>query len=202
VRVLFIGNSYTFYNAGVDGDFHGLAPTTTTGRAAVGGYTLEMHLADAHTMDMLKDRWNYVIIQEQSQRSVLDYQGFANAVSKFGGEIKAVGARPYLMMTWARPDTKGVTTGALREAATSATKSSGMVVIPAGTAFGASLGQRPSIALNIADGHPTREGTYLAACVVYATLFAKSPVGNTYTSGLDPTTATYLQQVAATATGQ
>ncbi len=32
-------------------------------------------------------------------------------------------------------------------------------------------------ALYIEDGHPTEAGTYLAACVLYATIFGKSPVG-------------------------
>jgi hypothetical protein len=165
----------------------------------VGAYTLEMHLADAHTMDLLDDGWDYIIIQEQSQRSVLDYPGFASAVSAFARKIKAVGARPYLLMTWKRPDTRGVTTAALENAAEAAATNAGIAVIPAGTAFGASLSQRPSIALNVADGHPTPEGTYLAACTVYAVVFGKSPVGNTFTAGLDASVATSLQQFAATA---
>ena len=202
VRVLFIGNSYTYVNAGVDADFHGLAPKTVTGRSAVGAYTLERHLADAHTMDLLDDGWDDIVIQEQSQRSVLDYQGFDHSVSTFSAKIRTAGARPYLLVTWARPDTKAVTTAALQAAAKSATKNAGVTLIPAGSAFGASLGERPSIPLNSADGHPTREGTYLAACTVYAVIFGKSPVGNTYTSGLDASTATYLQQVAATAAGR
>ncbi|MCE1173632.1 MAG: hypothetical protein LWW77_03375 [Propionibacteriales bacterium] len=202
LRVLFIGNSYTFYNAGIDGDLHGLAPRTETARAAQGGYTLSMHLTDTGTLNLLDDGWDIVILQEQSQRSVLDYAGFAGAVRTFVPKIRAQGARPYLLMTWARPDTKGVTTAALRSAADSAAKTAGIGVIPAGVAFGDSLSTRPSIPLNIADGHPTREGTYLAACTVYAVLFGKSPVGNTYTSGLDPAVAASLQQAAAKAAGQ
>jgi hypothetical protein len=44
--------------------------------------------------------------------------------------------------------------------------------------------------------HPSLMGTYLAANVVYASLFKKSPIGNGYTAGLDPSVAKHLQTVA------
>ncbi len=48
------------------------------------------------------------------------------------------------------------------------------------------------------DGsHPNVAGSYLAACVFYASLFHKSPVGNTFISTLPQNTATFLQQIAA-----
>jgi hypothetical protein len=202
VRVLFIGNSYTAYNNGIDGDFHGLAPKTVTARSAPGGATLEQHLADSHTKQLLDQGWDYVVIQEQSQRSVSDYSGFARSVSSFMPRIAIAGARPYLLMTWARPDSPAVTTSALRSAADSVAHSTRVTVIPAGTAFAGSQSVHPSIPLNISDGHPTKEGTYLAACTAYAVIFGKSPVANTYTAGLDPTVAGELQQAAATATGR
>jgi hypothetical protein len=42
-RVLFIGNSYTFVNGGLDKQLEGLAPSTETEHIASGGYTLEKH---------------------------------------------------------------------------------------------------------------------------------------------------------------
>ena len=50
------------------------------------------------------------------------------------------------------------------------------------------------------DGnHPSLAGTYLAACVVYATLYGKSPVGNSfdYYGRIDQATTAFLQKVAA-----
>ena len=44
--------------------------------------------------------------------------------------------------------------------------------------------------------HPSLAGTYLAACVVFASLTGKSPVGNSYVAGIDPPTAKFLQEVA------
>jgi PKD repeat protein len=39
-------------------------------------------------------------------------------------------------------------------------------------------------------------GTYLAACTFYATIFETSPVGLSYTAGLNATQAAFLQQIA------
>lgn len=54
-----------------------------------------------------------------------------------------------------------------------------------------------SIPLYMADGsHPTTHGTYLAACVFYATIFAESPEGLEYDAELGEGVASVLQQVA------
>jgi hypothetical protein len=46
--------------------------------------------------------------------------------------------------------------------------------------------------------NPELEGTYLAACVLFATLYGQSPVGNSYTyfGEIDEQDALFLQQVA------
>jgi hypothetical protein len=44
--------------------------------------------------------------------------------------------------------------------------------------------------------HPTLAGTYLSAATLYGSIFRKSPVGLTYTAGLDPGAARFLQTVA------
>ena len=49
------------------------------------------------------------------------------------------------------------------------------------------------------DGsHPSIAGTYLAACVFYARIFAQSPIGLKYNAGLSSQAAAELQQVAFT----
>ena len=59
------------------------------------------------------------------------------------------------------------------------------------------MARRPGLELYMPDKrHPSLAGTYLAACTVYASLFGKSPVGNTYAAGLPADVAAHLQQVA------
>lgn len=56
----------------------------------------------------------------------------------------------------------------------------------------------PFYALYVSDGsHPSVGGTYLIACVVYATVTGDSPVGAWAPEPLDATVAAYLQDVAA-----
>lgn len=58
--------------------------------------------------------------------------------------------------------------------------------------------EHPEISLWEDDGsHPSREGTYLAACVFYATIFQESPVGLTYTASLPKDVVKTLQTVAS-----
>jgi len=64
-------------------------------------------------------------------------------------------------------------------------------------AFAAARAKRPELELYQPDKrHPSLAGTYLAASTVYATVFGKSPVGLSYTAGLDPELAAFLQAVA------
>ena len=62
------------------------------------------------------------------------------------------------------------------------------------------LKQHPSIALWQGDGtHPSQAGTYLAACVFYATIFRQSPVGLGDRGGLSDQDARDLQSAAGSA---
>ena len=58
------------------------------------------------------------------------------------------------------------------------------------------------MALWVDDGvHPTPAGTYLAACVFYATIFHADPRGLAFTDGLATEDAHLLQEMAARAVG-
>src|SRR5262249_46570037 len=49
---------------------------------------------------------------------------------------------------------------------------------PVGLAWQAALKARPDFALHVADkSHPNPAGSYLAACVFYATIYGQSPKG-------------------------
>lgn len=69
--------------------------------------------------------------------------------------------------------------------------------IAIGLAFAKAIGKRPELEFYQPDKrHPALIGTYLAACTTYASIYGKSPVGNTYTAGIDTRTANFLQAVA------
>lgn len=63
--------------------------------------------------------------------------------------------------------------------------------------FAPSIAKMPGLNLYAPDKrHPGVAGSYLAACVTYASLFKSSPVDLTYTAGLDSAIAKHLQTVA------
>jgi len=71
------------------------------------------------------------------------------------------------------------------------------MVAPVGIAFARSMNLDSTLNLYSPDNsHPSMQGTYLAACVFYASIFQNSPVGISYVAGLNQGTATFLQQVA------
>jgi len=184
-RVLFLGNSYTYVNdlpkvvaelakAGHQCalDVHMIAP---------GGATLENHWMDARTRAAVRDEhWDFVVLQEQSTlgaaRPTTD-QFFHPFAVKWADEVHRVGAEPLFYMTWARerlPQDQAFISDAYLRAARE-TKSS---VAPVGVAWERVRRIFPSIELYDSDGsHPSPAGTYLAACVIYATLFHQSPEG-------------------------
>ena len=121
---------------------------------------------------------------------------FHEYVKKHSNIILKAGARPVLFMSWAYKD-KPEMTAQLAEQYTTAGNNNDALVIPAGLAFAKAISKRPDLELYQPDKrHPSLIGTYLAACTTYASVYARSPVGNTYIAGIDPNTAKFLQTVA------
>jgi hypothetical protein len=200
-RVLFIGNSYTSYNGGLDSLLKKMAPGSTTARVTMNGYSLQNHWEDGAALQAIREGgWNFVVLQEQSQTPIIDRTGFFDYARDFDQAIRLSGAATVLLMTWARPDSlaAGVTTNNLAAAYQTVGAELDVKVAPAGLAFGRSLQERPDLVLYGPDGHPTQDGTYLAACVLYTVLFDQSPLGNPYTAaGVPAETRTYFQGIAA-----
>ena len=194
--VLFIGNSYIYFNdlpamveeisAALDGPvIHGVAHTR-------GGQTLRGHLDEGHLGKILMkgaasgDDWDWVVLQEQSTlgtrydptTGVLgDPAAFNRAVRELTGIIRGRGAKPALYMTWAKEAFPGQAE-TLGDAYSSIGRELDLSVAPVGVAWAAVHQDRPNFNLYISDGsHPTAAGSYLAACVIYATLTGRSPLG-------------------------
>jgi hypothetical protein len=203
-RILFIGNSYTDINGGMNTHIVGLAPNTISSRITPGGFTLENHWNNADTLKAIRTgKWNVVVLQEQSQTPILDPKRFFEYANKLDTEIRKVGAETVLFMTWTRPDSVqyGVTAANLSERYTALGQQLGVRVAPAGSAFSRALQERPKLDLYVSDGHPTIRGTYLAACVIYGLIFKNNPVGNSYSAGIDDEEKTFLQRIAAQTLG-
>lgn len=181
-KILYIGNSYTFVN-----DLPALTASLAeagnqakivTDSQLVGGATLEQHWNDGIALTKIQQGgWDFVVLQEQSMRPLLQRDLMHEYGKRFADEIKNVDAIPLLYQTWARQATPG-TQGNLSAAyVTLADKVSGEVA-PVGDAWGKALQQVPGLLLHSDDGsHPNPTGSYLAACVFYSVLYERSPEG-------------------------
>lgn len=211
LRVLFIGNSYTYYN-----DLPGMVASIARSlpwqqveptMIATGGMTLQWHYAARKAAAAIDaGGWDFVILQEQSNLGGGSENGqsrmspptiFHESVRKFVPHIRAAGARPLLFMTWARrsrPAEQAFLTEAYRTIASQL----GVPVAPVGLAWQAAQRLWPELDLFVADGsHPSPLGSYLTACVLYGSLTGRDPRGAAPTNGITSEAASKLQAVAA-----
>lgn len=201
-RIFFVGNSLTEYNT---------LPTQVLelARAAdkwnryevkartVPGAYLHQHVSAVDEALRYGLPWDVVIVQGYSTEPLEgEGVGFRDSVRRLDRVIRLSRSRTVLFMTWAYTAQHGMTK-ALADAYSSIGTEIGAPVAPVGLAFARVAAQSPTIALRQSDGrHPTVEGTYLAACVIYATLFGRSPEGSTYVARLRAETASTLQKAA------
>ena len=203
-NVLFIGNSYIYTN-NLDTVLKNLALSANpqiklnTKRIVIGGATLQKHYSDPNTLTQIKKGdWDYIILQDHSLRPVNDPEKFYTYAKKFHSEIQKTKAKTVFFMTWARKK-KPEMIIPLSTAYTMIAKQLKEQAAPVGLAWDMSLKTRPKLTLHTKDGsHPNQNGTYLAACVFYATLTNQSPVGlsNAKIEMISPETAVFLQNVA------
>jgi hypothetical protein len=184
LRVLFIGNSYTFFNGGLGSLVQALANSVKGGRrmefveVTKGGQTLEGHWKEGKALaEIRKGGWDYVVLQEHSMRPVIEREKMWIYARMFVGEIKKTGAKTVFYETWARKNRPEMQAG-LDQAYSGIAKEIAALVAPAGLAWERALRTKPDLSLHIADlSHPTPAGSYLNACVFYETFFGKSPEG-------------------------
>lgn len=183
VRVLFIGNSYTSAN-GLPSVVARLAETAPSpvrlevGLHTPGGQTWEGHDADPALDELIGRGWDYVVLQDQSQQPWWGPPTDVKpALLSLDEKIRAASAQTVLFMTWAREGDSFSQDMLVDSYYEFGGEAIGARVAPVGRAWERAL-RDPSTTLHAADGsHPNVRGTYLAACVLYATLTGHSPMG-------------------------
>ena len=174
MRVLFIGNSLTYYAPGdggavlhdLPGALERAAPGWRCGRVARHGASLEEHRHDARVAQELRPgRWDYVVLQENTERALSHEAATRGDALWFDARIKAAGARTALFSTWAprdRPEVAARLSGLCGRLAAEL----GALLVPVGDAWRRAAAARPGLALYLEDGfHPAPLGSYLSACV-------------------------------------
>ena len=183
LRVLFIGNSYTGVND-LPNVVARLGESAATpwrfdvGQYTPGGQTLEGHDADPMVDGLIDQGWDYVVLQDQSQQPwwgpPLDVKP---ALLSLDAKIRAASAETVLYMTWARQGNDFNQNMLVDSYYVHGADAVGARVAPVGRAWERAL-RDPTMTLHADDGsHPNPRGTYLAACVLYATLTDENPLG-------------------------
>lgn len=182
LRVLFIGNSLTYYNH---------LPSIVKALAEASGqkgfefrmvaypnFSLEDHWNQGEASRSIKQGgWDVVVLQQGPSASTEGRQFLLEYARRFADEIHRAGAKPALYMVWPlsgrNPNFDGVA-----ESYRQAAKAAKGLLFPVGEAWRAALQRDPKLDLYTPDGlHPTAAGSYLAALVIYEQLYGRSPVG-------------------------
>jgi hypothetical protein len=193
LRVLFLGNSYTYYNnlPRIVEEFAAASGKRKieTRMIAPGGASLADHLANKRTLEAIRSgRWDYVVLQEQSQLGavylvngearVANPDAFFAAARKLDAEIRKAGAKTVLYHTWSRRDAPDSDRAMLDYAYLRSARELDAAVALVGLAWQQARAELRGASLYADDGsHPSTSGSYLAAAVIYATLTGTSPVG-------------------------
>ena len=216
LRVLFVGNSFTYFNempamvGQLAANDRGARQVFAV-RFSPGGARLEQSLRDEGLRRLIAgERWDAVVLQEQSAIPAwpADREAFmfpaARALARMAEDR---GAQPVLYMTWGyRAGDQNFSASDSYEAMQARVAAGyrelggrlGAPVAPVGLAWRRALRERPGAQLWHADGHhPSRAGSYLAASVLYARLTERDPRHSGFTGGLERAEARWLRAVAA-----
>lgn len=198
-RALFLGNSYTAYNslANLTVDLSGSAGfELEVASNTPGGYTLEGHSTNANSLALIEQgNWDFVILQEQSQRPSFPYAQVQADVFPYATALDELilasneCAETVFYMTWGREEgdagncanwppvcTYEGMDDLLRERYVEMGEMNDALVSPVGAVWRYLRENNPELQLFAGDGsHPSAAGSYAAACTFFTVLFRENP---------------------------
>ena len=202
-KILFVGDSFTYSQNGIYTHFEKLAASAipplevTTDKSVFGGAFLHRLWDLQEPVKAINTAaYDAVVLQEDiPETTVADFREYAR---KFVAEVRKNRARPVLFMAWAYPRLGWISMAQIADAHRDAAKELNVDVAPVGLAWQEASRQRPGMNFYGPDReHPSIFGTYLATCVIYATIYDRNPGGYAYVpSGITREEAAFLQKVA------
>jgi hypothetical protein len=182
-----------------------------------GGFTFQGHSTNAATLQKIAAQdWDFVVLQAQSQEPSFSPSQVEAQTYPFARKLDSLiqlsnsCTETVFFMTWGRKygDSQNCAiyppictfdgmNNRLWESYKEMADDNRSIVSPAGIAWKRSREADSTINLWSSDNsHPSLAGSYLTACVFYATMLRKNPVGLSYTAGLPSNQVTFLQEIA------
>jgi len=217
VKVLFIGNSYTyrndmpsiFENIAISKGKNVFVEDCTLGKATLAIQSRRFAVKNA----ISREKWDVVIIQGSSRDFVKDssiiFKNTKPALEKIINSIQKNNptTKMLLYMTWGyrngyKPidevNTFEKMSNFIESKYLSLYKTYDIGVVPVGMVWKNVRKKREEVILYVKDGaHPSFKGSYLTACCFYSAIFNESPVGSNYYSVLGPKICYFLQSISA-----
>lgn len=228
VKALFIGNSYTGFNnlTGIISDIAEENGNVLISQSYTPGGTSFMQHSTNTTLSSLinSEDWDYVVLQEQSQKPSFPPSQVESEVYPYAANLcEAIRAnngctKPVFFMTWGRENGDQANCASypplctyegmqnrLAESYTEMAQNNFAMLAPVGLSWANVRENHPNIDLYISDeSHPSFAGSYLAANVIYQSLFGEAPNQVYYPnqiSNIDADTLThYAQEIFDTTT--
>ncbi len=220
-KILFLGNSYTYVND-LPNTLKQLAlslgDSLDVDSYCPGGSTLQSLYNDANTLAKIQiPGWDYVVLQAQSQEPSFSPAQVQADTYPFAKKLDSLihianpCAETVFYMTWGRkngdagncPFYPPVCTyegmqQRLRESYLEMSDANNATCSPVGVAWRTFRNLYPLVELyNPDESHPSVNGTYLAACTFYSTLYQKATTGAAYVpAGVLAADAANIQTVA------
>jgi hypothetical protein len=214
LTVVFVGNSLTYVNdlphltqkfAASNRLHAALVVLTVVGEGA----HLADHWSKGEAVQVLRThRPDVLVLQAQGTEPLAARDDFLRYAELMKAEADKVGARTILFETWARPPgdvfyaqpesggSREAMQIRLRDTYEWAANRLGAQMAPVGQAFDIGMTRLPDVPLLDGTQHPTLAGSYLAAAVLFQSLFHASPLDTPFTGGLEESTAIALRKVA------
>lgn len=216
-KILFVGNSYTYYNNMPVRYFGELMEAAGYKVRVVsltkGAWTL---LKSSDSQDELGSKvdsmirnqdFDFVILQEQSMTPALNPEAFYTGVRRLDKKIRESGATPVLYATWGRKKGSGdltdygltdeTMTWKLAAAYETMGETLDIPVAHVGLAFWDIVLNQKGLALHDPDmSHPSAEGSYLAALTLFARITGIDPTTVDYEGGVNPNIEPILKEAA------
>jgi hypothetical protein len=200
-RVLFIGNSLTYYND---------LPQTFAAIAAAGGDTVLVAMAaepnlalidhlngGSNAVELLRgNKWDFVVLQQGPTTTPIGRDSLVIWTKLFEPHIRAAGAVPALLMVWPL-DARWDRMSLVRDSYGAAAHSVNGILVPAGDAWTIAHNTDANIPLYGSDNfHPAPAGTYLAALTIYERVTGRDARTLPVTGALTEPAVRILQRAA------